>query len=1103
MDPRDPYHSYLVRASAGSGKTFQLSQRFLSLVAAGADPGAILTITFTVKAAAEMRERILAEAGKLTVCGSAAADFDRLMRTLRQDESLRLPPPRPAREVGALILGATQVMRITTIDAVFLDWVRRFPWEASQGGIPAAASRALMPSPFRLLDVKARRRVDEHALKTAFEQAPPWPHGSLLEAGDRIVLLDRHHTYLWQLERTQGASGIQSHPVSAGGESVAEVFRGERATLMELSRVLNPDKADALMTAAASGDASFLTALGLLKKDGLLSRQHFRSKAAKELHGTIDAFNSRLTKVYDQARLKTLNERGLAYQDLYQHYTAARQSLKFGQGFVEFSDAAKGSFNIFKTDGAVGARYLIHRRIQHLLLDEFQDTSWLQWQIFHEIALELMAGSGLFTESNIPSTVFLVGDEKQSIYGFREADPGIMSAAETELIPLGAREAQLSESYRSAPSLMRFINAVFAPRLDNFPPHAAAKTSMGEPVTPDLASVTVTRPILSGGPEAEAAFIGTYLSHVLREKPLNIYDKALKRPRPLRPSDCAVLYRASTHAPVIEAALHHRGIRARRAEAHGLFDRQEIRDIMTLIRHAAYPDDALTLGALLKSPFFNLDDATFLRCLKQCSRGRRVALNQRIMAWLRQHEPERAQALLSIQAAGLERDLEAYLLDVFHTLDGFGALAARHGEGFTAQLEANLSLILELIVALSTQGTIGARAFLEAIETQGLNDEMGNASSDDDCVTLMTIHKSKGLEFPLVILAGAGEAWDQKDRYWLKARGTVGNEGLYYRGTANERPLADPAFAALESEAAAALKAENDRLLYVALTRARHHLMVTGQAAKEDPEAPLSELAEAQRRCGAEITTWGSLEAWTLWGEDPRVSGTSFEQGQVDSPDEQLQPPPPPPRGGPVEIQCVAPHRLLNPVEAEGSEARLPAALPTRVSGAEAGTVIHQGLRAKALGQAFDAVEAWRCLSPRALASAGAACQWVAAEIERITTHEAWQRLFERALAVRVEEEILGLIDDQLIFGSMDLVIEYAEEVYLIDYKTTQEAECRSHAELLDLIAKRGYHHQLKAYSRCLSPLVSPKPVVSAVYFTAANALVAWPHPGSPTQDSR
>ncbi|NBQ54425.1 MAG: hypothetical protein EBU49_12730, partial [Proteobacteria bacterium] len=240
-DPKNPYQSHVVKASAGCGKTYQLSQRFLALVAAGAEPGSILTVTFTRKAAAEMRERILGDAGKLLAGGPESAAFDQEMARyyresraqILEERGIQLPPPRTAKESGSIIINQSQSLRITTIDSVFHDWIAKFPAET---GLATAAG-----SPLKLADDIQLMNMDQAAweksnrlLLTRFSGAAAEPSESdeIDDADDQSGNVDSdagatetgnpnstvglaknlssYSSFLWHLENSGEQSGVKS-----------------------------------------------------------------------------------------------------------------------------------------------------------------------------------------------------------------------------------------------------------------------------------------------------------------------------------------------------------------------------------------------------------------------------------------------------------------------------------------------------------------------------------------------------------------------------------------------------------------------------------------------------------------------------------------------------------------------------------------------------------------------------------------------------------------------------------------------------------------------------------------------------------------------------
>lgn len=879
--PQNPYSSFLVSASAGSGKTYQLARRFLMLVAAGARPGSILTITFTRKAAAEMRHRILQEAAQMlhdqTAQQNLEAELQNFVdatRSKANESSDRaslntLPRPRSGRQTAAEILANTQSLRVSTIDSVFLEWFRRF-----------SAAKPPWPSPFNLIQPAELKALDTQAWRQMFhEQAQtlsPWlnlcPPDALPTLERRLAQLTAMQSYVYLHESTGGQAALRMHPVPEldwwtdfncdqdkvenndkdKDENKDEI---ERAWLERHRPVLETlgeqsKKADLLLAALHQAQGwSDLQQAGWLTQKWTLHKQAFPAKLRDRFAEEVHQIEESLRLSLNAQRLEALNQQGQLHYVFYRAYQAQRQKLRTRNAVVEFHDLSRAAFQTF-TDPSDGeaATFRIQKDINHLLLDECQDTSPLQWHIFREIASELLSGSGLAHElardrdalrQSLPGTVFLVGDEKQSIYGFREADPKVMREAHEELAPQGLLRLPMSQSFRTAQVLLDFLNTVFTEHIEwpNYEAHTTARIGQ-RTVVPDHGGVFLAPSVSSAEQPVrqEAELLAQHLDRVLNSPAdaLSVIDKSSGRERRLKAGDIAVLYRASTHVGVYETALREQGLAVRVEEAQGYYQRSEVNDMLALCRLLCLPCELHALAHLAASPIIGLGPD-----LLHLNLG--ASLQQPVGARLRSlwaacssiDERRKRRCVLIQQALTTlaKHGLSATLLRLKDELDlsGIYRQAFAGFEGQTAA--ANIEHFIEEIYERDIQNGQAPFTILLELEQQRELDDQANAESAADAITLMTIHKSKGLEYPFVALVDTDQDWGKQDPYWMKSPRSQ-SPGLYYIGTSKDRPEADPHFDSLIQLSQEQNQQELHRLLYVALTRSRHYLYLSGYQPK-------------------------------------------------------------------------------------------------------------------------------------------------------------------------------------------------------------------------------------------------------------------------------
>jgi ATP-dependent exoDNAse (exonuclease V) beta subunit len=253
LPPYNPWTSYLVEASAGSGKTWQLSRRFLALVVAGADPSSILTVTFTRKAAAEMRERIICDAVRL---GNGDPEFAGFAESIRKWHPQDLQGQgqsqiRSSVEASRLILEKTQTLKITTIDALFMQWVQQFPLETALT-LEGPQNLVSLQSPWDLLSNLAQKRLEQRAWNSVLAMNTDHdgnrdlmqsisihaPNGSIKQLSRAIAPIMHSNTFLWSVSLTTGQSPAKFHAAPEHVATDEEFIEQQRHLFLEVINLL-------------------------------------------------------------------------------------------------------------------------------------------------------------------------------------------------------------------------------------------------------------------------------------------------------------------------------------------------------------------------------------------------------------------------------------------------------------------------------------------------------------------------------------------------------------------------------------------------------------------------------------------------------------------------------------------------------------------------------------------------------------------------------------------------------------------------------------------------------------------------------------------------
>ncbi|MDD9948997.1 MAG: UvrD-helicase domain-containing protein [candidate division Zixibacteria bacterium] len=861
LEALDSARSFIVQAPAGSGKTELLIQRFLALLARVDRPEAVVAITFTRKAAAEMRHRIvaaLASAAGPQPSSPHEAHTWKLARAAvdRNDRMDWRLAEHPAR------------LRIQTIDSLCAMLVRRMPWVSRMG-----ASLRPVDDAGHLYARAARRTVS----MLDGEGAPADVTGAvavllahldnhfgrveqllsvMLGTRDqwmRHVAYRGHHRAARDAPAPREPEALRDHLESSLGEVIEGALEEVRAGFpaqyrdetVELARfaasnLRERNRASAIeachkMTGFPGSDAESLPCwIGIVEM--LLTGQGTRRRSlnvnqgfpptddgrdAKERLARIDldpetteslhALRTLPPPRFDERQWDVLNALMLLLPVAVEQLRSVFQE----EGCVDFTEIGIGARAALGPDEApTDLARSLDERIMHLLIDEFQDTSQSQYGLLTHLIRDWRPDDG--------RTLFLVGDPMQSIYGFREAEVGLfLQARKNGVGAVRPVPLALSVNFRSHPPIVDWVNRVLR---DAFP---LSEDYLSGAVTyePSVAfnaddpdSCVRFHPFLARDQEAEAERVVDTIADAQARRP----DETI-----------AVLVHARSHLADIVSALRKNGIRFRAVEIDALGDRPVVRDLLALTRALLHPGDRVAWLAILRAPWCGLT-LTDLEALAGSDAPSAV--------WDLLQDPARRERLSSDARSRIDRMMPV-LADAF-------ALRARLP---VRRLVEGVWTALGGPACLETRTEReDAAAFLDLLERVqdglGIPDEKAFADdvvrlfapSDIEAagdVQLLTIHRAKGLEFDTVILPGLGRLPRSEDPRLLMwheyARG--GRSRLLLapiRATGGER---DPLYAYLAHIESKKRENERTRLLYVAATRARKCLHLLGHAVP-DPE---------------------------------------------------------------------------------------------------------------------------------------------------------------------------------------------------------------------------------------------------------------------------
>ncbi|MDB6062353.1 MAG: hypothetical protein JWM78_2456 [Verrucomicrobiaceae bacterium] len=886
----DTTRSFCVTAPAGSGKTELLSQRVLALLSTVQQPEEVLAITFTRKAAAEMRERILSALRAAQLPEPAEAHK-------RETWKLAHAALTHAENQNWNLLQNPQRLRVQTIDGFCSSLTGQMPVLSQFGAQPRVTDRA---APLY------REAID--ALLLYLEQNHPLADdiaALLLHVDNRV---ERLHELLASLL----ASRDQWLPHVGGGidADVARghlentlctvrddalrnlqqslfVYQGDLLPLLDFAaqRVseAQPDHPLAQfagcveLPSAQSYDVPLWQVLAawMLTEKGTWRQRLTVKEGFPAAEGTHKALNkerkeamSALLKAFahDEALREQLAEVRYLPADNYADsrwqllvrltrvltQTVAQLQLIFQlRGEVDFTEISLCALRALGS--ALNPSELMLRldnRIRHLLIDEFQDTSSAQYRLLER----LVEGWREHNETGAaPQTLFIVGDGMQSIYGFREAKVGLFLEARTLGVNhLQLDDAPLSVNFRSTPTVVDWVNRVFAQAFPQFE-HIARGAVSYEPSSAfnaDQVHSEVAVYGLRNDPDrsAEAAQCVQLVQQALQ------YDDSGK---------IAILVRGRSHLRQIVPALRRAGIAFRANDIDPLVQRAHVQDLLTLLRVLLDNVDPIALLALLRSPLAGIDNRDLHTLITHASETRQRSVLARMRdssahAALTNEARQRVIYLLAaLDRAWAERarkPLRSWLEGVWLALGGDLLIS---GEGEWSDVQVLLDLIEQA----------GGEIDFAQLEQQLQNLYARADQSADTRVLLMTIHKSKGLEFDTVIVPAldAGSRSDDKPLLrWSEYLAEDGELGLVLSVKSALGDAPDATYDWLEYEHKQKQSLEDTRLLYVAATRAikRLYLLFRTKNEQEFTAPPARSLLQK---------IWAAVEADVVWRDSPIV----------------------------------------------------------------------------------------------------------------------------------------------------------------------------------------------------------------------------------------
>ncbi|MDE3015603.1 MAG: double-strand break repair helicase AddA [Pseudomonadota bacterium] len=848
----DPEASVFVSANAGAGKTRLLAFRVLRLLLHGVPPHKILCLTFTHAAAAEMTDRVLGELGRWVM----ASETDLLAALKPIIEAPDNKTLVHARSLFATVLEAPVGLRIQTIHGFCQSLLKRFPIESGVSphfSVMDARSEQEMLQEARLRLFSRAQREDENLRKAISAIARQSGEMSFHALMQEIVKHKRRFQAILTPEGAVDAAvarvwkAFQTTPGTTPADLIRSHFSYDEKTLAGLRQLpaillSGEGKADKetgqgladWLEKQPPDEAEIMAYIDVfMTREGKPRKVLFTKKTLKdaEFIAALMAEQERVWRFADARRGHEAAQATVHMLHIAESLLALYDAQKRARALMDYDDLILNAQRLLQKPGiAPWVLFKLDGGINHVLVDEAQDTSAEQWSIIRALTEEFFSGEGRSDEAR---SLFVVGDEKQSIYSFQGADPAQLShmrkyfLGRIEAAAMTAYHLPLVHSYRSTREVLSAVDAVFAQDVarDGLMAEAASLTHI--PTRDGCPGLVELWPLLAppanGGNKGREDSSGgithfspaTQLAQRIAGAIRGWIDGGTARP-----GDIMILVRTRTSlVDKLVRALKRRGVPVAGHDRMRLGDNLAVRDLIALGQCLLLPDDDLTLASLLKSPICNISEEDLFQLAY--NRGEKSLWERLQSCGRRSSSPEsQACALLSDLRARADY-LSPYELysTLLETLGARKRFTGRMGEEYHDPIDEFLgqALLYEKTHPPSLQG------FLHWLAS-GDSEIKRDMEQAGEALRILTIHGAKGLQAPVVILPDTTSIPAMKDSL------------LWRDGTLPLRasPQGDDALcASLRDAGKQAMMEEYRRLLYVALTRAEDRLYICGATGKD------------------------------------------------------------------------------------------------------------------------------------------------------------------------------------------------------------------------------------------------------------------------------
>jgi ATP-dependent helicase/nuclease subunit A len=797
--------SVMISSPAGSGKTEKLARRYIALLQNGVDVERVLAITFTDKAAAEMKQRIL--------------------RILRDEDD----------KLFRRLLEKMPLMRVTTIHSFCGTLLRRFSFDADidpNYGI-ADEMDSGMEWEEVLYDVLMENGRRGEVVSPLHNQKTDFIMQTLSEKGFRgLDYLKGTMNYLFGKRPFSLEAQSFIHVPSVRDELTEELhsWKGAADAIENYKKIFVKGSQKEII----SMEDCFLTSDGTPRK-----------KTPSSMKGIADfqQWALKMSLYWKDIMLEECSERSERLWTIFNTCLRKYTIKKKAKGVLDFSDLEYLAYRML-TENPEWANilYAFDEKTDHILVDEFQDTNNFQWAVINKLTEEWRSGLGAKREGGTRPTIFFVGDEKQSIYFFRGANVEIFHRAKAQMEAWLGDEflyEEAKENYRSRPAIVNFTNLVFSkvmgrpgnyPWITRYSPFTAKRP--GLPHTGHIGLILLQSEEdakMEERKHKEAAVIAKRIKSLAGN--FEIAERGTEHTRFCRYSDIAILLKKRTHLAPYEEALRKYGIPFVAVKGIGFYQEKEIAMLRSLVFFLSNPRDDYSLYVLLKSPLFNVTESDILQLVRLEGESLFDKMKNNVVETDTDTGGGSPSPYISLQT-WITQTVHMPLAELIeHALVSTKAWRYFHEE----QKRANIKKFLRIMEDLEAGGKtlIMIRDFLE--RTIDEQEAKANVNTEGmNAVRIMTIHAAKGLEFPVVIVPGIEEAFIPKTGdnlvyemppHPIHGKGVQKGSRFFFKSVP-EPSLRDGDSDFLIHKAKEI--EEQIRLFYVAVTRAEEALILTG-----------------------------------------------------------------------------------------------------------------------------------------------------------------------------------------------------------------------------------------------------------------------------------